>query len=93
MTIKHGETREGVCAFYVTGPSSNSSISAQVDLTYGYSDYHFSWRHDYGRKYDWQNANYYCNSLGYGWQGISIESYDEDAALDNVLYQGQYRPA
>ncbi|ROT65941.1 hypothetical protein C7M84_016068 [Penaeus vannamei] len=38
-----------------------------VDLRYGGSEYHFSWRHDGGRKYQWGPANSYCSSLGNGY--------------------------
>ncbi|XP_069188170.1 uncharacterized protein [Procambarus clarkii] len=58
-----------------------------VDLSAGGSDYHFSWRHDGGKKYDWHSANYYCSSLGKGWQGVSIESHEEDKIISNVIYQ------
>ncbi|XP_053651975.1 uncharacterized protein [Cherax quadricarinatus] len=58
-----------------------------VDLSLEYSDYHFSWRHDGGKKYDWHTANYYCSSLGKGWQGVSIESPAEDKIISNIIYQ------
>nr|XP_053652017.1 uncharacterized protein LOC128702032 [Cherax quadricarinatus] len=54
---------------------------AKVDLSVGESDYHFSWRHDGGKKYDWHTANYYCSSLGKGWQGVSIETPEEDKII------------
>ena len=63
---------------------------AQIDLSYGYSDYHFSWRHDGGKKYDAEAANYYCKSLGYGWQGVSIETPAEDELISKIIYQGHY---
>ncbi|XP_037802013.1 L-selectin-like [Penaeus monodon] len=56
-----------------------------VDLTFGGSDYHFSWRHDGGKNYPWDIANRYCANLGYGWQGVSIESYQEDKYISHVL--------
>ncbi|MPC82807.1 hypothetical protein E2C01_077491 [Portunus trituberculatus] len=61
----------------------------QVDFTYGYSDYHFSWVHDYGRKYDCYTARNYCRNLGYGWHGVSIESREEDSIIDSILYRYQ----
>ncbi|XP_071535749.1 uncharacterized protein [Panulirus ornatus] len=57
-----------------------------VDLSAGYSDYHFSWRHDGGKKYPWDKANYYCSSLGHGWQGVSIESRKEDKLISDIIY-------
>ncbi|XP_071535748.1 uncharacterized protein [Panulirus ornatus] len=57
-----------------------------VDLSAGYSDYHFSWRHDGAQKYPWQKAIYYCSSLGYGWQGVSIESHKEDKLISDIIY-------
>ncbi|KAK8726973.1 hypothetical protein OTU49_009854, partial [Cherax quadricarinatus] len=62
-----------------------------VDLSLEYSDYHFSWRHDGGRKYDWYTANYYCSNLGYGWKGVSIESYQEDKIISNIIYQDKVK--
>ncbi|XP_069957503.1 uncharacterized protein [Cherax quadricarinatus] len=60
---------------------------AKVDLSVGESDYHFSWRHDGGKKYDWHTANYYCSSLGKGWQGVSIETPEEDKIISDVIYK------
>nr|XP_053652010.1 LOW QUALITY PROTEIN: uncharacterized protein LOC128702022 [Cherax quadricarinatus] len=59
----------------------------QVDLSVGESDYHFSWRHDGGKKYDWHTANYYCYSLGKGWQGVSIETPEEDKIISGIIYK------
>ncbi|XP_037801890.1 C-type lectin domain family 4 member F-like [Penaeus monodon] len=62
-----------------------------VDLRYGGSEYHFSWRHDGGRKYPWGAANSYCSNLGYGWQGVSIESYQEDKLISSIIGQDQVK--
>ncbi|XP_066959243.1 snaclec 6-like [Macrobrachium rosenbergii] len=60
-------------------------IGGLVDQSYGGSDYHFSWRHDGGQKYEWGPANHYCAKLGPGWYGVSIESYEEDKFIDSII--------
>nr|XP_045605163.1 uncharacterized protein LOC123762602 [Procambarus clarkii] len=60
---------------------------AKVDLSVGGSDYHFSWRHDGGKNYDGHSANYYCSSLGKGWQGVSIETPEEDKIISDIIYK------
>ncbi|XP_071535752.1 uncharacterized protein [Panulirus ornatus] len=69
------------------GGRGGSGRYGVVDLTEGYSDYHFSWLHDGHQKYDWEKANYYCSSLGQGWQGVSIETKEEDALISSIIYQ------
>ncbi|KAG7157034.1 C-type lectin lectoxin-Lei1-like 3 [Homarus americanus] len=59
----------------------------QVDSTWGNSDYHYSWCHDGGKKYDWYSANQYCSSLGPGWQGVSIETHDENYYISQIISQ------
>ncbi|XP_063611970.1 uncharacterized protein LOC134785537 [Penaeus indicus] len=56
-----------------------------VHYSQGGSDYHFSWRHDGGRKYQWQHAIQYCSSLGHGWNGISIETHEEDGFVRSII--------
>ncbi|XP_042235050.1 C-type lectin galactose-binding isoform-like [Homarus americanus] len=57
----------------------------QVDLSLHNSDYHFSWRHDGGKKYDWYSANKYCANLGPGWFGVSIETHEEDKYISQII--------
>ncbi|XP_042893102.1 pulmonary surfactant-associated protein D-like [Penaeus japonicus] len=56
-----------------------------VDYSGAGSDYHFSWRHDGGRKYAWEAANQYCASLGRGWTGVSIETHEEDRTISSII--------
>ncbi|XP_045604979.2 uncharacterized protein [Procambarus clarkii] len=64
---------------------------ALVDLSSQYSDYHFSWRHDGGKEYPWEQAIYYCTSLGPGWQGVSIETIFESKIINNVIAYDKLR--
>lgn len=64
---------------------------SQVDYRQGGSEYHFSWRHDNGRKYPWEHAVRYCSSLGHGWSGISIETHEEDRSVSNIITGGVSR--
>lgn len=59
--------------------------SRRIDYTLGYSEYHFSWRHDGGHNYPWNQANAYCSQLGPGWEGVSIESVEEDKFISSVV--------
>jgi hypothetical protein len=52
------------------------------------SEYHFSWRHDGSKTYTWDGANQYCRSLGSGWQGISIETREEDSLVSKAISGG-----
>ncbi|KAK7008558.1 Lectin C-type domain [Halocaridina rubra] len=56
-----------------------------VDGTNGGSEYHYSWRHDGGRKYVHSGAVGYCNSLGGGWGPVSIESSGESSFINGVI--------
>lgn len=64
-------------------------VFSQVDLKFGGSEYHFSWRHDNGKKYDGYRANYYCSNMGKGWQGVSIETPEEDEIISKIISRGE----
>ncbi|ROT65260.1 mannose-binding protein [Penaeus vannamei] len=66
-------------------PSPLTSFDRSLDYRQGGSEYHFSWRHDNGRKYPWEHAVRYCSSLGHGWSGISIETHEEDRSVSNII--------
>ncbi|XP_037773794.1 uncharacterized protein LOC119569901 [Penaeus monodon] len=51
----------------------------------GDSEYHFSWRHDGSKTYTWDGANQYWGNLGSGWQGISIETRQEDSLVREAI--------
>jgi len=59
-----------------------------VDQRLGDSEYHFSWRHDGSKTYTWDGANQYCGNLGSGWQGISIETHQEDSLVRDAITRG-----
>jgi len=59
-----------------------------VDQRLGDSEYHFSWRHDGSKTYTWDGANQYCGNLGSGWQGISIETRQEDSLVREAITEG-----
>ncbi|XP_037796110.1 uncharacterized protein LOC119591438 [Penaeus monodon] len=56
-----------------------------VDQRLGDSEYHFSWLHDGNKTYTWDGANQYCANLGSGWQGISIETHQEDSLVRDAI--------
>ncbi|XP_037795995.1 uncharacterized protein LOC119591334 isoform X1 [Penaeus monodon] len=56
-----------------------------VDQRLGDSEYHFSWHHDGNKTYTWDGANQYCGNLGSGWQGISIETRQEDSLVREAI--------
>ncbi|XP_042892943.1 C-type lectin domain family 4 member F-like [Penaeus japonicus] len=80
-----------VLLFLSVVAAATSQYYGLVDLRYGGSEYHFSWRHDGGRKYQWGPANSYCANLGYGWQGVSIESHQEDKIISSVIGKDQVK--
>ncbi|XP_042227801.1 uncharacterized protein LOC121870096, partial [Homarus americanus] len=65
--------------------SCNPSRIGQVDvIRYGRA-YHFSWCHDSGRTYTWEEADGYCRGLGHNFQAISIVDQSEDIFMNQVL--------
>ncbi|XP_069972562.1 uncharacterized protein [Penaeus vannamei] len=64
---------------------TKGNVQSMVDVSQGGSDYHFSWRHDGGRMYEWAFGNQYCASLGKEWHGVSIESLDEDRRISSIV--------
>ncbi|XP_069977570.1 uncharacterized protein [Penaeus vannamei] len=62
-------------------PASGVAVDDRLDD----SEYHFSWRHDGSKTYTWDGANQYCRSLGSGWQGISIETREEDSLVSKAI--------
>ncbi|XP_071535740.1 uncharacterized protein [Panulirus ornatus] len=62
-------------------------IRPQVHFELGRSEYHFSWCSDGGRKYVWEDANGYCEKLGSGWGGVSIETEEENQYITNIIDQ------
>ena len=61
-----------------------------VDDRNGDSAYHFSWRHDGGRKYTGQQAWGYCRNLGGGWASVSINDAREDGYINRVIQGGKW---
>ncbi|XP_042863224.1 uncharacterized protein LOC122247744 [Penaeus japonicus] len=49
------------------------------------SRYHFSWCHDGFQNYTQPSAINYCTSLGPGWNGVSIETAQEDNLLASII--------
>lgn len=49
------------------------------------SRYHFSWCHDGFKNYTQGDAILYCTSLGPGWDGVSIETPQEDQLLSQIV--------
>nr|XP_045605534.1 uncharacterized protein LOC123762818 [Procambarus clarkii] len=47
--------------------------------------YHFSWCHDAGRTYTWEQANYYCSGLGNGFQAVTIESQRKQDIISTYI--------
>nr|ANV21369.1 C-type lectin [Panulirus homarus] len=56
-----------------------------VDEIHNGRAYHFSWCRNYGQRYTWHDAVHYCNSLGNGFQAVSIEDKPEDDFIKYVL--------
>ena len=71
------------------GTSSHPRRDAPVDARRDGSEYHYSWRHDGGRKYTGQDAQLYCQRLGAGWQAVSLETRAESQWLNGVVIAGQ----
>ncbi|KAK3867648.1 hypothetical protein Pcinc_026905 [Petrolisthes cinctipes] len=60
-------------------------MTAHVDLRHHNSDYHYSWLHDGGTKYDWVGARHYCKGLGQGWYPVGISTYQENQAIKQII--------
>lgn len=61
-----------------------------VDDTLDDEVFHFSWLHDGGREYNWQEATNYCRGLGHGFQAVSLESSRKDAHMASILLAREY---
>ena len=61
------------------------SSPGAVDARRGGSEYHYSWRHDGGRKYSGRGAQVYCSRLGPRWQPVSVETQQESHWLNGVV--------
>ncbi|XP_063593326.1 uncharacterized protein LOC134770392 [Penaeus indicus] len=49
------------------------------------SRYHFSWCHDGFQNYTQDRAVAYCRALGPGWNGVSIETSQEDQLVSQIV--------
>nr|XP_027223202.1 uncharacterized protein LOC113815309 [Penaeus vannamei] len=66
-------------------PSGSRRDQGIVDHQALGSRYHFSWCHDGFKNYTQGNAILYCTSLGPGWDGVSIETPQEDQLLSQIV--------
>ncbi|KAK3868649.1 hypothetical protein Pcinc_025973 [Petrolisthes cinctipes] len=64
---------------------SNNFRGGQADDNFGGKEYHFSWRHDGGRKYTGGGAHGYCSNLGGGWQAVGISSPNEGRYINGII--------
>lgn len=83
-----------------TSPSVTTGVQFQrvcdpvshplVDDTLDEEVFHFSWLHDGGREYNWQEAADYCRSLGHGFHSVSLETSRKDSYMAAVLLAREY---
>jgi len=82
------DSRKPALTSFSADPQQRRFGRLQVDDRLDDSEYHFSWRHDGSKTYTWDGANQYCRSLGSGWQGISIETREEDSLVSKAISGG-----
>ncbi|XP_069193977.1 uncharacterized protein [Procambarus clarkii] len=71
--------------FRPTSSLCNHAAKPLVDEVVDGRAYHFSWCHDSGRLYTWEQATYYCSGLGNGFQAVSIESHRKQELISNYM--------
>ncbi|XP_045608499.2 lymphocyte antigen 75-like [Procambarus clarkii] len=71
--------------FRPTSSLCNHAAKPLVDEVEDSRAYHFSWCHDSGRLYTWEQATYYCSGLGNGFQAVSIESNRKQELISRFM--------
>nr|XP_045620850.1 collectin-12-like [Procambarus clarkii] len=71
--------------FRPTSSLCNHAAKPLVDEVEDGRAYHFSWCHDSGRLYTWEQATYYCSGLGNGFQAVSIESLRKQELISRFM--------
>ncbi|XP_069193551.1 uncharacterized protein [Procambarus clarkii] len=71
--------------FRPTSSLCNHAAKPLVDEVEDGRAYHFSWCHDSGKLYTWEQATYYCSGLGNGFQAVSIESHRKQELISRFL--------
>ncbi|XP_045608498.2 uncharacterized protein [Procambarus clarkii] len=71
--------------FRPTSSLCNHAAKPLVDEVEDGRAYHFSWCHDSGRLYTWEQATYYCSGLGNGFQAVSIESNRKQELISRFM--------
>ncbi|XP_069193552.1 C-type lectin mannose-binding isoform-like, partial [Procambarus clarkii] len=71
--------------FHSASSLCNHAAKPLVDEVVDGRAYHFSWCHDSGRLYTWEQATNYCSGLGNGFQAVSIESNRKQELISNYM--------